>query len=128
MADASIEKERLKQTLNQLQQENSDLQSEVVKLRYSPHPQQVISSQQVRTSVRQSSVLLHDKNTGHDTQGTVQINRCFWHLVSFHSQFERQVFCSDSMPALNTACFIQHDFQLLLHKHPFGNTPTGDEG
>ena len=44
----SDQNEALKQKLNQLQQENSDLQAEVVKLRYSPHVEEVRNNQQVR--------------------------------------------------------------------------------
>ena len=46
----SDQNEALKQQLNQLQQENSDLQAEVVKLRYSPHVEEVRSNQQVRSN------------------------------------------------------------------------------
>ena len=45
--DYEVYNEILKKQVNQLQVENADLQAEVVKLRYSPHIQEVRNSQQV---------------------------------------------------------------------------------
>ncbi len=46
-ADHSSSTEELRSKVNQLQVENADLQAEVVKLRYSPHPEIIREKQQV---------------------------------------------------------------------------------
>ncbi len=46
-SDHSQSTEELRSKVNQLQVENADLQAEVVKLRYSPHPEIIRETQQV---------------------------------------------------------------------------------
>ncbi len=83
----------LRLQLNALEQENSDLKGEVAKLRYSPHPQHVIYTQQVSISNHIAPSICTRVETKHVSQ------------QHFHNE--------DHVGVMTSPSYLHHSLELL---------------